>query len=236
MGPDEQNVDLLQFDRLFFGGPAAGRCVGLGLYALVVVVDGHRQRLLGDVLADHVRVEEGADLTRLGQIVEQADISGLGELLFDDLVAEIDALVGDVHWTSDQLLDLLLALSAERAFEQFGSLSDSRHDPSSSRARHLGPPRRNRKDARQRRRSVASASLSEVRMAPIDAVLDGLFGGQVLVALDVTADLRRPGRWLRRACPPSTTGCEGFPWPGIRGRSFGHSRPRWRAGESECGC
>ena len=80
------------------------------------------------VLTDDELLEEVEDLTRLGQIVEQADISGLGELLFDDLVAEIDALVADVHTrTSDQLLDLLLALSAERALQQVTAVSDARH-------------------------------------------------------------------------------------------------------------
>ena len=86
----------------------------LRLDPLVVVVDGDGQRLLGGVLADDVTVEELADLLRLGQFVEKTDLGALGELLLDDLVAEIDAFVTDVNTrTCDQLLDLFLALSTE---------------------------------------------------------------------------------------------------------------------------
>jgi hypothetical protein len=60
-----------------------------------VVVDGHRESLLGDVLADDVLVQELADLHRLGQLVP-LEVGALGELLLDDLVAEVDALVADV--------------------------------------------------------------------------------------------------------------------------------------------
>src|SRR4029453_7504885 len=50
----------------------------------------------------------------------------------DDLVAEVDALVADVDTRSgDELLDLLLRLSAERAFEEVATVSD---------ACHVGPP------------------------------------------------------------------------------------------------
>ena len=47
------------------------------------------------VLADDVVVQELVDLTGLGQLVE-VQLGGLGELLLDDLVAEVDALVADV--------------------------------------------------------------------------------------------------------------------------------------------
>jgi hypothetical protein len=54
----------------------------------------------------------------LGQLV-QTKLRGLGELLLDDLVAEVDAFVADVDArTGDELLDLLLALPAERALQQ----------------------------------------------------------------------------------------------------------------------
>ena len=90
---------------------------------LVVVVDGHGERLLGDVLADHVVLQELEDLARLGQLVE-AELGGLGELLLDDLVAQVDALVTDVDARAgDQLLDLLLALPAERALQQVAAVS-----------------------------------------------------------------------------------------------------------------
>jgi hypothetical protein len=57
------------------------------------------------------------DLARLRQVL-QLDRGGRGQLLVDDLVAEVDALVADVDaWTCDQLLDLTLRLAAEAAEE-----------------------------------------------------------------------------------------------------------------------
>ena len=108
-GTEQQDVRLLQLD------------VGLAghhhLHALVVVVDGHRQRALGWILADHVLVQHVVDLTRLGQVLE-IERRRSRELLVDDLVAEVDALVADVHaGTGDQLLDLSLGLAAEAAQE-----------------------------------------------------------------------------------------------------------------------
>ena len=99
-----------------------------GLDALVVVVDGYRERLLGLVLTDDVAVEEVIDLARLRQLVE-AELTGLGELFLDDLVTQVDALVADVDARArDQLLDLLLALPAEGALEQVTGLADSCHE------------------------------------------------------------------------------------------------------------
>jgi hypothetical protein len=55
------------------------------------------------------------DLTRLRQVLE-LECGRSGELLVDDLVAEIDALVADVDaGPGDQLLDLALRLAAEAA-------------------------------------------------------------------------------------------------------------------------
>jgi hypothetical protein len=53
------------------------------------------------------------DLLRLGQVL-QLEGGGRGQLLVDDLVAEVDALVADVDaGAGDQLLDLPLRLAAE---------------------------------------------------------------------------------------------------------------------------
>src|SRR4029077_4499135 len=114
-------VGLGQLDALVTGPVVAG------LDALVVVVHGHRQGLLGLVLADHVRVEELVDLPRLGQAVP-LELGGLGELLLDDLIAEINALVAYVHaWAGDELLSLFLALTAERALQQVPTVTDACH-------------------------------------------------------------------------------------------------------------
>src|SRR5262249_52806052 len=103
---------------------------GAELDALVVVVDGHGQDPLGVVLADDVVVQELEDLTRLGQLVE-AQLGGLGQLLLDDLVAQVDALVADVHaGPGDQLLDLLLGLAAEAALEKLAAIPELGQRPS----------------------------------------------------------------------------------------------------------
>ena len=101
--------------------------------ALVVVVDGDRQRALRAVLPDHPGVEEVVDLAGLRQR-RRRGLRGLGaELLLDDLVAQLDALVADVHaGAADELPNLLLALPAERALEQFGSVGQSSHGSSAS--------------------------------------------------------------------------------------------------------
>jgi hypothetical protein len=82
-----------------------------------VVVDRYREGALRTLLPHHVLVEHVVDLPRLGEVLE-LECRGGGELLVDDLVAEIDALVADVDAGSgDQLLDLTLRLAAEAAEE-----------------------------------------------------------------------------------------------------------------------
>src|SRR6266496_2136627 len=99
-----------------------------------MVVDRDRQDLLSFLLPDHVILEELEDLGRLGQLVE-LELRGLGQLFFDDLVAQIDALVADVDTKpGDQLLDLLLRLAAERALQQVATVSELGHLSESSRA------------------------------------------------------------------------------------------------------
>ena len=125
-GSEHQDVGLGQLDRLVPGVAA----LLAGLDPLVVVVDRDRQRPLGGVLPDDVSLEELPDLSGLGQFVE-LDVVGVGEFLFDDLVAQIDALIADVHTgASNEFLDLLLALPAERALQQVTAVSDARHGAS----------------------------------------------------------------------------------------------------------
>ena len=108
-GAEQQDVALLELDV------AVARRHHVD--ALVVVVDGHRQRALGLLLPHHVVVQHVVDLARPRQRVGVEADRG-GQLLVDDLVAEIDALVADVDaGTGDQLLDLPLRLAAEAAEE-----------------------------------------------------------------------------------------------------------------------
>jgi len=82
-----------------------------------VVVDGDGEGTLGALLANHVFVQDLPDLLRLWEVLE-LEGRGSGQLLVDDLVAEVDALVADVDaGPGDQLLDLALRLAAEAAEE-----------------------------------------------------------------------------------------------------------------------
>src|SRR5829696_3448597 len=108
---EQQDVGLLQLEVLFLGLHH--------LHALVVVVDGDGERALGRLLADDVLLQDRVDLLRLRQVLD-VERAGARELLVDDLVAEIDALVADVDaGAGDQLLHLALRLSAEAAEKLF---------------------------------------------------------------------------------------------------------------------
>src|SRR5581483_10706917 len=117
---EQEDVGLRQLDVAVVVAP--------GLHPLVVRVHGDREGLLGVLLADDVVVQELVDLLGLRQLVE-AHLRAVGELLFDDVVAQVDALVADVHARpGDQLLDLLLRLAAEGALDEVAPLIELRHD------------------------------------------------------------------------------------------------------------
>src|SRR5205807_26986 len=82
---------------------------------------------LGLLLTDYVFVEDVVDLPRLGEVLDVEARRG-GELLVDDLVTEIDALIADVDArTGNQLLDLALRLSAEAAEKLFVGVGRTCH-------------------------------------------------------------------------------------------------------------
>ena len=93
-----------------------------------VIGQDHAKRILAVAVYNHYkRIYMGSSPTPGGDEVE-LQLGGLGQFFFDDLVAEIDALVADVDtWTGDQLLDLLLRLAAEGALEQVAAVSDACH-------------------------------------------------------------------------------------------------------------
>ena len=85
--------------------------------ALVVVVDGHGKRTLRTVLADYPGVKEVIDFPRLRQRQRRRLACRLG-VLGDDFITKVDALVADVDTGStNELTDLFLALSTERALQ-----------------------------------------------------------------------------------------------------------------------
>ena len=106
---DQQDVRLGELDLV-----AGLRAVG---EALVMVVDRDREDALGAVLADHIIVEDLADLRRSRDAVASLDQRRL-RFLADDVVAELDALVADEDGgAGDELAHLMLRLPAERAVE-----------------------------------------------------------------------------------------------------------------------
>ena len=109
VGPISRMFDFASSTSLF-----RGRVV----QALVVVVDGDREHLLGVVLADHVVVQDLVDLERRRHAVARLHQRGL-VLLADDVHAQLDAFVADEDGRAgDQLADLVLALAAEGAIER----------------------------------------------------------------------------------------------------------------------
>ena len=77
-------------------------------------MDRDGEGLLGAFLTHHVFVEGVLDLLGLGNVRALASGILLSVFLGDDVVAELDAFVADVHrGAGDQLADFLLALPAE---------------------------------------------------------------------------------------------------------------------------
>ena len=163
---------------------------GPGLDPLVVVVDGDRQDLLGVLLADDVVVQEVEDLTGLGQLLER-ELRGLGELLGDDVVAEVDALVADVDaGAGDQLLDLLLGLAAEAALHEVPAVPELRHRL----------PLRPCTSLRRADGFGGTYGITGRDHLVDQAVGHRLVGGDHEVPIGVSGDLvRRPGRCRRRS-------------------------------------
>ena len=115
---EQQDVRLLQLDVAVLLPHA---------HALVVVVDRDRERALGLLLRDDVVVQHRVDVARPRQVVE-VELGRSRQLLVDDLVAEIDALVADVDaGAGDELLDLPLALAAEAAEKLLVAFARSGH-------------------------------------------------------------------------------------------------------------
>ncbi|MNN18569.1 hypothetical protein D3C81_1317810 [compost metagenome] len=88
------------------------------IQTLVVVVDGDAQHLLGVALADHIVVQDVADLLRSRDAV-LGRLEGDLVLFTDDIHAQFDAFIADEHGRSrNQLADFVLALAAERAIQR----------------------------------------------------------------------------------------------------------------------
>ena len=105
-GPEHQDVGLLQLHVRVVRADA-----------LVVVVDRDGQGLLGVLLADDVLVQAGLDLRRAQEALARGFRAlAPGELLIQDVAAEVHALVADEDaGAGHEAADLVGGLSAERA-------------------------------------------------------------------------------------------------------------------------
>ena len=127
-GTSRMRARVCASKRLAAAGGADQHDVGLGeldvavlaglIDALVVIVDGDREHLLGVALADDVIVQHLEDLLRGRHALLGFHEGGL-VLLPDDLHAEFDAFVADEDGRArNELADLVLALAAEGAIER----------------------------------------------------------------------------------------------------------------------
>ena len=150
-GPDQEDVRLLEFDV----GPRPLAEVD----SLVVVVDRDGQLLLGLFLADHVVVEQLLEFLGLGQRRLLALLQH--PVLGDDVEADVDALVANEDGGArDELLDLSLALAAERAPQRVVATVLLRHDWSFRLGfSRLVRPVRTRSRGRAHRRMLARPGL-----------------------------------------------------------------------------
>src|SRR6266478_707901 len=106
---DQQDIRLRKLDIVV---------LGLVIEALVVIVNGDREHLLGVALTDHVIVENLADFLGGRNAVARLHQRRL-VFLADDIHAQLNALVADEYrGTRDQFADFVLALAAERAIQR----------------------------------------------------------------------------------------------------------------------
>src|SRR6266487_4567988 len=85
-----------------------------------MIVDRHRKRFLGDILADDVLIEQAADLHRLrhtngGRLASRVFV----KFFVEDALADVDAAVANVNARpGDQLAHLGVAFATKRAHGQ----------------------------------------------------------------------------------------------------------------------
>jgi hypothetical protein len=81
---------------------------------LVMVMNRNREDALGALLADHIIVEDLADLDRRRNAAFPLRGDGPFGLFANDIIAELDAFVADEHGgPGDELANFVLRLAAE---------------------------------------------------------------------------------------------------------------------------
>ena len=123
----QQDVRLAQFDVVVLGTSGVGH-LGGGVDALVVVVHRHGEGTFCSFLTNDVGVEEFAHFPWPRKILQGGRLGRLGKFLLDDLIAQVDALITDVHpGPGNEFLHEFLTLATEGALEQITALSQTRH-------------------------------------------------------------------------------------------------------------
>ena len=126
--PDQQNVALLDLDiGEWIGLKRRGRIRRRRALqdALEMIVDRDRERLLRDVLADHILVERAPNLRRLRNANgRRLPARVFVQFLVEDAFADVDATVANVDaGTGDELAHLRVAFATEGAHGEVGSAS-----------------------------------------------------------------------------------------------------------------
>ncbi len=126
-GTDQQDVRFGELDI----------AVALAIHvdALVVVINGDRQLLLGLFLADHVFIEKGFHFLRLGQLTGSGRRLSFAAVVLENRIANGDTFVADVGpgiiaGRRNQFGDSILGLVAKRAAQNFIRTRPSHVTPS----------------------------------------------------------------------------------------------------------
>ena len=61
-----------------------------------MVVDRDRKRFLGNILTNYILIQECVDFARLGELTKLR-IGGLVKFFLDDLVAQVNTFITDIH-------------------------------------------------------------------------------------------------------------------------------------------
>ena len=138
--------------------------------------------------------------------VAEGDAStGLTQLLIDDLVAQLDALVTDVDTGSrDELLDLLLALATEGALEQIHTLSVTCHSFLQIRLRSPHPGATASAYGLNRQVHRGHGGVSSPQYAMLGTLLPA-FGGFIFTGCTAGAPAGNRQERRRRCHCPTTT-------------------------------
>ena len=169
-----------------------------------MVVDRHAHGALGRLLPNDVLVEKVEDLLGLRQLKRDTG-TGLTQLLIDDLVAQLDALVTDVDTGSrDELLDLLLALATEGALEQIHTLSVTCHSFLQIRLRSPHPGATASAYGLNRQVHRGHGGVSSPQYAMLGTLLPA-FGGFIFTGCTAGAPAGNRQERRRRCHCPTTT-------------------------------